>query len=180
MKDAIFLSGKAESGKTSTANILKKEFEKMGYKVALISFADYLKFVAQKYFNWDGKKDSDGRTLLQKIGTDIVRSRQPDFWSMTVARFINVFQKDFDFFIADDTRFIEEVNCLKAFYLPSKVVRIKRINFENHLTPKQRLHFSETALDNYNFDYVVESESGLDNLKTEVEKFIDKYYIKKD
>lgn len=176
MKEAIFLSGKAESGKTTSANILKEEFEKAGYRVLLISFADYLKFVAKKYFGWDGKKDINGRTLLQKIGTDVVRKRQPDFWSDTVARFINVFQDDFDFFIADDTRFSEEVNCLKTYYLPSKTVRVERLNFENHLTPEQRLHESETALDNIKFDYVITSESGIDNLSVEVKKFINSIY----
>lgn len=176
MRDAIFLSGKAEAGKTATANLLKEEFEKMGYKVLLISFADYLKFVAQKYFDWDGNKDEKGREILQVVGTDIVRKRQPDFWSSTVARFIALFQEDFDFFIADDTRFYEEINCLKTFYLPSTIVRVERPNFENHLTPKQRLHPSETTLDNCNFDYVISAESGLENLSVEVNKFIDSFY----
>jgi dephospho-CoA kinase len=176
VKNAIFLSGKAEAGKTTVANMLKKRLENTGNKVVLINFADYLKYVAKKYFNWDGSKNTNGRSLLQKIGTDIVRNRQPKFWAETVARFIDVFSEDFDYFITDDTRFIEEINCLKSYCLPSIAIRVKRLNFENHLTEKQRQHPSETSLDNYPFEYIIESESGLNNLSKEVDKFINSYF----
>jgi hypothetical protein len=175
MKSAIFISGKAEAGKTTVANMLKSRLELKGRRVALVSFADYLKYVAKKYFNWSGAKDQSGRELLQKLGTDMVRSRQPDFWANTVARFIRVFCNDFDYFISDDTRFIEEINCLKSYYLPSMSIRVKRIDFENTLTPEQRLHPSETSLDNYQFNYVIESKSGLENLEKKVDKFIEEY-----
>ena len=52
----ILLSGKAESGKTSVAKILKKKLEQENKKVLLVNFADYLKFVSQKYLGWNGIK----------------------------------------------------------------------------------------------------------------------------
>jgi len=54
-------------------------------------------------------------------------------------------------------------------------LKVVRLNFENDLTPEQRLHPSERALDEFDFDYIIESESGLNNLSTEVDKLYEKY-----
>ena len=48
-------------------------------------------------------------------------------------------------------------------------IRVVRNNFENSLTKSQRLHQSETDLDNYpNFDIYLYSDSGIDNLNNVV------------
>ena len=65
----IGISGKAESGKSTFASILKKELEKRDKKVLLINYGDFVKFVAKQYYNWNGNKDEIGRALLQKVGT---------------------------------------------------------------------------------------------------------------
>ena len=54
--------------------------------------------------------------------------------------------------------------------IPVITIRIIRNNFENNLTQEQRNGISETSLDNYTFDYTIRSESGLDNLKFEIDK----------
>lgn len=167
MAKVILLSGKGEAGKTSLANIIKKELEKANKKVLIIPFAGYLKFVAKQYFEWDGKKDENGRTLLQYLGTDIVRRKNPNFWVETVGNFINLFSEEFDFFIIDDCRFLEEIRYFKDINIIDNFsIRVKRLNYENSLTKDQRNHASETALDNYSFDLYINSETGLDNLKT--------------
>ena len=74
-----------------------------------------------------------------------------------------------------DCRFPNEVtkmkNCFDTF-----AVRVTRLDYESPLTDEQKQHSSETALDNYQFDYYIDSKSGLDNLKIEVEKMYE--YIK--
>jgi len=171
----ILLSGKAESGKTSVAKILKKKLEQENKKVLLINFADYLKFVSQKYLGWNGIKDKKGRGILQFVGTDLARKKQPDFWADTVARLVFVLNDNFDYFIADDARFIEEMECFKDQDVFSTTIKIVRLNYENSLTEKQKQHLSETSLDNFLFDYIIKSESGLDYLEKEVDKFLIQY-----
>ena len=175
MNQILLLSGYAESGKTSVANILKKRFEIENKKVLLVNFADYLKFVSQKYLGWNGIKDENGRAILQFVGTDLVRKKQPDFWANTVARLVYVLSDNFDYFIADDARFVEEMECFKNQKASLVTIKIVRLNYENSLTEKQKSHPSETSLDNFVFDYVIESESGLDNLEKEVDKFLIQY-----
>jgi len=170
--NVVLLSGKAEHGKTSVANIIKKRLEQENKKVLLVSFADYLKFVSQKYMGWNGIKDETGRGILQIVGTNLVRKKQPDFWADTVARLVFVLSDNFDYFIADDARFIEEMECFNKQDALVTTIRVIRLNYENSLTEKQKNHPSETSLDNFNFDYVIESESGLDKLEIEVDKFL--------
>lgn len=80
MAKIILISGKAEHGKTATARIIKERLESEGKTVTIVPFASYLKFVCKEYFGWNGKKDLDGRKILQHVGTDVVRKKDPDFW----------------------------------------------------------------------------------------------------
>ena len=176
--NVVLLSGKAEHGKTSVANILKEKFETENKKVLIINFADYLKFIAKTYYGWNGIKDSLGRETLQFLGTDLARKKFPNFWVDAVINVIKLFDDIFDYFIIGDCRFVNELTCFKEENMSTTSVRVIRLNYENSLTKKQRLHLSETSLDNFNFDYVIESESGLDNLEIEVDKFLQNMRMK--
>ena len=168
MAKIILISGKGEHGKTTTANFIKQKLELFFDKrVVIVSFASYLKFVCEKYFGWNGKKDEEGRHKLQYVGTDVVRKKQPDFWVKTVGDFIRVFEDDFDFFIIDDCRFVDEVNYFTDIQpMDTLKIRVTRTNFESSLTPTQMQHPSETGLDNYSdFDLYIYSENGKDNLR---------------
>ena len=170
MAKIILISGKAEHGKTATARIIKERLESKGKTVTIVPFASYLKFVCKKYFEWNGEKNLEGRRILQYVGTDVVRKKDPDFWVRTVGDFIKMFEDDFDFFIVDDCRFVGEADYFTDIQ-PMDVLKIRvvRNNFENSLTKSQRLHQSETDLDNYpNFDIYLYSDSGIDNLNNVV------------
>ena len=171
MKKVITFSGSAEHGKTSVAEILKKLLEEDGERCLIVNFADYLKYIASKYLGWDGNKDEQGRKILQVLGTDIVRAKNPDFWVETVMRLMDVFWDEYDYFLIPDCRFPNELKCFEEADIPATSIKVIRNNFENRLTPEQRLHPSEIALDGYSFDYTISSESGLDNLEKEVIKF---------
>jgi hypothetical protein len=171
----ITVSGAARHGKDSTANILKEKLESFHKKVLIIHMADYLKFICEKYYGWDGQKNEAGRKILQITGTEKVRSKFPDFWVDIVIKFLEAFGKDFDYILIPDTRFPNEINKLKDSGFITLALNVVRLNFENDLTPEQRLHPSEIALDEFNFDYIIESESGLDNLSIEVDKLYKKY-----
>lgn len=174
MYKIIGISGKAGHGKDASAKILKEKLEKLGKKTIIIHNADYLKFICKEYFGWNGKKTKAGRSLLQSIGTDKVRSKYPDFWIHAVTCFIVAFESDYDYFIIADCRFPNEYGYLKKCDLPIVSVRVNRIGFENSLTPEQRSHSSEVSLDNYQFDHVLDVAEGIENLEENIAKLIDK------
>lgn len=173
MAKIILLSAKAEHGKTEVAKILRNFLENKGFRVTFAPFASYLKFICKEHYGWNGKKDEQGRSILQHVGTNVIRKRRPDFWVNTTLQFIDAFEEEFDYFISDDVRFDNEVNGVRNSRFESIAIKVNRLNFENSLTEEQRQHPSETALDDFDgFDYYVESESGKHNLETAILKGI--------
>ena len=182
MKNIILISGKAEAGKDLTASILKEKLEAMNNRVCIMHFADAVKFFAKQYLGWNGVKDEVGRTLLQQFGTEKVRSIYPDFWAMIINNLAFALMDDFDYFLVPDTRFPNEVNYFFNTFAKKEVISLKvnRIDHENCLTPEQREHPSETAMDDFKFSYIINSKNGMDYLSKEVDKFISRMLVDKD
>jgi len=150
----ILISGKAQHGKTSTAIILEKHMTSAGKRAVRISFADYVKYICSKYYGWDGRKDENGRHLLQYIGTDVFRARDENFWVDNVIRFARVVSRDYDFMLIDDWRFINEyTRWLENGITDLCRVRVYRPGYDNGLTAEQNNHPSETGLDEFAMDY---------------------------
>lgn len=155
----ILISGKAEAGKTTAANFLKEELESRGERVAITPYGRLLKDLCNMLYGWDGQKDEAGRQLLQHFGTDVIRKEDPDYWVSHIIRLSGLLYNEFDALIVDDCRFPNELEAwddharwaekwVKKHY-DIYWLRIERPGYENHLTPEQRLHPSETALDGY-------------------------------
>ena len=169
MKGTIILSGKSGSGKDMVAGFMKDELAKHGQKALVIHFADALKWVLRDYFD----KDEVGRTLLQQIGTDIVRAQHPNFWTGIVVGLIQAFEpySNFDVAIIPDARFENEVNISLENLKNCVSIRIERKNADGSdwvnptLTDEQRQHPSETSLDVFAFDYIIHNDEGLDTLR---------------
>lgn len=167
MESLYLISGKAEHGKTTTAEILKSELEALGHRVVITRYAYYLKDLAAKYCGWNGIKDEEGRRLLQTLGTEIIRQKlnKPNFHVGRVCEDIEICQDYVDDVIIDDTRFENEVYYPKAMFGDKvKTIRIIRISsdgtvYDSSLTPEQKKHPSEISLDNFNFDFKIESPS---------------------
>lgn len=173
MDNTILISGKSGSGKDQLAQYMKEELEKHNKKVLIIHYGDAVKWVLKDYFNWDGKKDVIGRALLQQVGTDIVRSAHPNFWTGIVVGLLQAFEpySDFDIALVPDARFPNEVNIALENLKNCVAVRVNRMNPDGSqylnpaLTEDQHNHPSETSLDCFAFDYVVHNDEGLDTLK---------------
>lgn len=166
----IIISGKSGSGKDALAIFMKEELELAGKRVLIIHYGDAVKWVLRDYFSWDGQKDEHGRTLLQHIGTDVVRAKYPNFWVSIVAGLVSAFENEFDVVLIPDARFPNEIEVIEETVLDVTVVRIERsIDGKPWTNPvfteKQLQHPSETSLDNYGFDYIVFNEKGLDELQ---------------
>lgn len=166
----ITISGKAECGKDTTATVLKTELETLGYSVLITHYADLLKYVCKQFFGWNGKKDEEGRTLLQIVGTEGIRTKEPTYWVDFVKQILEFFPNEWDFVLIPDTRFPNEIDGMKEGFQTISV-KIVRPNFENSLTEEQRNHVSETALDNYIFDYIITNPGTMNGLQKEVENF---------
>jgi hypothetical protein len=168
------ISGKAESGKDTTAQILKEKLEAEGKKVAILHFAKYIKDYLRDYMGWNGEKTDEWRTLLQKLGTEVIKQdlKMPNFHVNRVVEDIQILEKlGFEYFIIPDTRFKNEVYyTLAKFPYDTISVRVHRLNFENSLSDEQRNHPSECDLDDFNFDYNIYVQNGVDHLKDEINR----------
>lgn len=168
----ICISGKAGCGKDAAAEQLQRILSETGYKVLITHFGDALKHICRNFFNWNGEKDIEGRSLLQHVGTDIVRKKNPDFWVSFVAIILKMFPEQWDYVLIPDTRFPNEIDYLRSTGIDVIHLRIQRGVYKSRLTTEQMRHLSETALDNVKPDYIVKNYSTLDALTSELERFV--------
>ena len=122
----LTISGKAQHGKDTTAEILYDELTKRGHRVLITHYGDLVKYICKSFFGWNEEKDITGRTLLQYVGTDVVRKEQPDYWVEFILDIINLFGDNWDYVIIPDTRFPNEINVLKRQYDNVTHIRVDR------------------------------------------------------
>ena len=101
------------------------------------------------------------------------KKERSQFLGRFVSEILVLFEDEWDVTIVPDCRFPNEIEVMRGLF-DTFTVRVNRLNFISPLTEQQ--HQSEIALDNYQFDYYLDSESGLDNLRKEVVKLYN--YIK--
>ncbi len=164
MRNFICISGKAQNGKDTSAEIFKKELVNRGHSVLVIHQADLLKYICKAFFNWNGEKDEAGRTLLQQVGTNVIRKVEPDFWVNFIAKVTGFFKDTWDYIIIPDTRFPNELEKLKADDANVYHVRVIRKDFKSPLTEEQQRHPSETALDGVESDFTLINDKDIDGL----------------
>lgn len=164
MRNFICISGKAQNGKDTSAEIFKNELVIRGHSVLVIHQADLLKYICKAFFNWNGEKDEAGRTLLQQVGTNVIRRVEPDFWVDFIAKVTGFFKDTWDYIIIPDTRFPNELEKLKAADANVFHVRVIRKDFKSPLTEEQQRHPSETALDGIESDFTLLNDKGIDDL----------------
>ena len=192
----IGISGKALSGKDTSANMLKRLYMypdttykfyannlkdmKVYAPVIIVHFADMLKETAKVMCNlddWD-VNDQDGkrqtikwlgitvRELLQKLGTCIRQGIDNEFWIKSLYA-ENEYVENI---IIADVRFPEEVKSIKD--RGGIVLRLVRdgAGAGNHI--------SETALDDYtDWDYVIENNGTLEDLFEKLREFSKKFKL---
>lgn len=171
--EIINIAGKAQHGKDTTALILKEKLESKNKKVVIAHYADLLKYEARQFFNWDGNKDEKGRHILQYMGTDVIRAKNPDYWVGFIKEFMTMFENEWDYVIIADCRFPNEIKLWEINNWPNISLRIIRDNFASGLTDEQLNHPSETALDDFVFDYCIYNDGDLNDLGEKVNKFVE-------
>ena len=163
------ISGAARNGKDSVADIIMEKLDGKSIKIAM---ADYLKFMAKKYYNWDGEKNQKGRTILQQLGTERIREELclDTFHVERVCQDIKIIENRFDYVFIPDVRFRNEVYYTQAKF-PDNVttIHVERLDFKSPLTEEQQNHRSERDLDGFTFDYNIKSGNGLDKLEDQID-----------
>jgi hypothetical protein len=166
----IGLSGYAQSGKDSTAELLC-----LNYKYKRQAFADPMRHALMiinpkldsitrlsEYvddYGWDmAKKNPEVRRLLQVLGTDFGRKMLgEDVWVKMIMDKLNYEDR----VVISDVRFPNEAEAIRK--LGGSVWRINR---RNHSAVNG--HPSEHAMDNYMFNHVIYNDGTLDDLSDEV------------
>lgn len=174
----VCISGKAQHGKDTTAGMMKTVLESMGHTVLIAHYGDLVKYVCRTFFGWNGEKDAYGRSLLQKVGTDIVREQRPNFWVDFIKDLLSMFPNEWDFVLIPDSRFPNEIDGLKQAGFNVIQLRVRRENFESPLTTEQQNHPSETALDHVVPDFLIVNDGTLEDLYNKVcNLVVDRYGV---
>lgn len=147
----VTISGGAGHGKDTLARNIVKILEAKEKKVFIIHYADYLKMVAKQVYNWNGIKDEYGRTLLQNLG-DKMREIDDMFIINELLKILNLVKNDFDVVIIPDARLPKEIDILKTIG-ETISIHIHRVDYKSKLTNSQINHKTETALNNYKYNY---------------------------
>ena len=160
----FILSGKAKSGKNYVADIISDY-----YKNSIqISYAYYLKQYVKKISNWNGLEETKPRDLLQSLGIDLIKKIDKELLIRRVMEDIKVYSYFYDVIIVTDARLKEEIIIPKKLF---NCITIRINGKDNDLTDKQKNHITETDLDNYNFDYVIDNKD-TNKTKKEVLKIL--------
>lgn len=185
----ICISGKAGSGKDTAGQAMASILREVGCRVLVVHYGGLVKYICRTFFGWDGKKDEKGRTLLQKVGTDVVRAHNPNYWVGFLISVVRMFPDEWNVIIIPDCRFPNEVTYWERFDIPVDLVRIERVtevrrskrkglvrrlrerSREIHdMTDEQRAHVSETAMDDFPAAYTIVNDGSLKQFRKEAAK----------
>lgn len=181
----ILVSGKKRSGKDFTASLLRDELIARGKTVAIMSFAEPMKDIIYSIFevsftegealknqlepiDYGFKVDRDTREhsttmrkLLQRFGTDTMKKYfGDDVWSELLYK--RAESIDADYVLVPDFRFKCEDH-----------PRATTIRINSNKCDMEDTHPSETELDDYSFDYVLDNSDYKLN-KERISIFVDR------
>lgn len=189
----IGLCGLAGSGKDTLADILVKD-----NNFIKISFADTLKDIISIIFNWDRKKlqgltkedrlwreekdewwsdklkitNFTPRYAMQFIGTELFRKHfNIDIWMNVLER--KLMDNKNKNIVIPDCRFLNEIDLVKKYN--GKIINIYRnlplwyYKYKNNIIPTY-IHSSEIEWIKYNFDYIINNNNSIEDLKIHIQK----------
>ncbi len=124
------------------------------------------------------------RQFLQELGTDVCRQIHPNTWVNALfvdykAELNDAYnpnaEPEYPNWIITDVRFPNEAEAIKE--RGGIVIRINRLNSTSqdghtYICKHDRTHPSETALDDYKFDYVVENNSTIEDLIEKIKQIL--------
>ncbi len=145
------IAGKARHGKDTFSNYLKEAYEEKGKKVIITQLSKYIKYYAREMTGWDLSEENKPRELLQLLGTNVIREqlKKEDLFISRLKDDIEIFSYFYDAIIVSDVRLKKEIEDLRKYFPNLTAIRVFRPNFDNGLTPEQKMHKTEIDLDDY-------------------------------
>lgn len=157
-KQVIIINGTGGSGKDTFV-----EFCSEFAKVTNISSVDKVKEAAKILVGWNGEKDEKSRKLLVDL-----KQLSIDY-NNSPTKYI---QEEYDKFIKDNSEYmfihireIEEIEKIK------KLLNAKTLLIRNPRVALITSNNSDGNVYNYNYDYIIENDGTLEELKQKAKKF---------
>jgi len=167
--EIILVSGKSNSGKGETSKKLEQLFKSQNKHVVRCSLSTYIRELTKNDFYWNGIDTLESRIFMgevYRIGTD--------FYPHHMAR--RVWERDIEPFANKDTiaiveSFREKVNYDYFVELWKEkiindiiTIRVVRPSFNAIQDEEFENHVSESDLDDFEFDYVIENSGTVEEL----------------
>ena len=170
------ISGKAGAGKDHFANVLADCFKRDSRSVLITHYADLLKYILQRYCDWDGNKDELGRQLLQYVGTNVFRNKvDENYWVDFLISMLQTLGSRWDIVIIPDARFPNEITRMaQAFHTRS--IFVQR-DFESTLSRSEANHESENALDGFDFDFYIDNDGDSTYLREQAQFVVNMHLL---
>ena len=155
----VLIAGKARSGKTRAAHLLKEEILKKNQKVVITEYSKYIKMFAKELLGWDGMSEPKPRKFLQDFGTYVRHeSQNPNYFIERMKDDLEIYKHFVDVVIISDVRLQEEIECMRKYH--PITIRVSNDTNPYDLTEEEARHETEHALENYqNFDYSIENKT---------------------
>ena len=168
----FIVSGKANAGKDNTCELINNNVKLKSLKSINLQFSSYIKMYAKKISGWNGEEETKPRSLLQELGTEIIRKKIDEmFFINRIIGDIKVYSYYFDIITISDARLPVEIDTISKEFKNVVKINVVRPNFENNLNNIERKHITETALDNYdNYDYTLVNDGTINDLNEKIKK----------
>lgn len=153
----IAIGSKSRTGKDTIADeiVRVRGGTKLAFSGPLYDITNFI----QSSLNKPVHKDPD---LLKFIGQGLKDIYEPDVWAASIEFKINdlLAEDDSSNIIISDLRFTEEWDIIKRYGFVTV-----RVNRKDRPIDRDPNHVSEVCLDNKEFDYVIENDGDLEDLK---------------
>ncbi len=169
----IILCGKAGAGKDTVANQLCAN-----HGFYRIAFGDKMKKVARELFPEEFRDGRKPRKLLQWLGTEVMRSWNPNCWTSYVMRRVGGRGGNI---VITDGRFRNEIEMAVVHgftpvlvYAPEKDRYSRLLMRDGEVDAATFAHKSETDLDSLDFTYVLSNSQCKGDLYKQVDELVRK------
>ena len=155
----VLIAGKARSGKTLAAQLLKEEILKNQKKAVITEYSKYIKLFAKEILGWDGISEPKPRKFLQDFGSYVRHeSQNPNYFIERMKADLEIYRHFVDVVIISDVRLKEEIEGMEE-YNPI-TIHVSNDTNKYDLSTEEANHETELALENYqNFDYSIKNKT---------------------
>ena len=162
----LFLGGKANSGKDSSAEFIDAYYRSRGLDVVNIQISYYIKMYAKEIAKWDGDNETKPRQLLQDLGTELIRKQIDEyFFIKRIIQDIDIYSRYFDIITISDGRLPEEFAAVKLAYPETVTVHVTRPGYSSKLSKDQKAHVTESLVDEIDYDLELVNDGTLDEFQ---------------